>query len=759
MKYGNNQIDNNIPFKLNLISHLKSKYFLKVNKLKEDPLSKLVINYPELEIYLKLDNSIIFKNLYLNIKNIINILYDSDQIIEIDKQYYNNQSLSQYFYLVMLINQNKNIINFSYSFNFIREMNNNNKNNNKQLEKIIKSKIILELINNYIGIDINEKTDDKEIEMIQNENKSIIEQNLTIFNDIGLNYNKIQIEDIEIDDLYVDIIYSLISNKSIDNYKYILDLFYQMNLIQIDISKKIYTKLLNTSFFNSNHINKFIILNLKDLSDDKKIYFYYILLNLILKDSIYIYQIPFLIKFRIFILDNLKSNLDNLFTYIPKKRLDKFSFIIEKLSDCAYYKKKFNNYKEKQLNSNKSNNNNNNNNYISFKINNNRFDNFYQKIKTKTIHTNSICNYSNTNTININTQTIKREKNNNENNNENYNVNNIENIYENNNNYNENNIENIYENNNENNNENNYDIKSKESFILKTEPKINKTIEIKDYKNEIIKKSDNNYNSFSTFFNIIFYNDDLLIEEKDEIKFIESFLTNINCYEDTIFQNSNKKFFKIMDNISVETYNSFINGEDKLILKKSDTKEEIITIKGYSFPLGINCFGIMHNRILICPCKKFVNGQKNGIYLFNFQNKEFPYYFEDTKNFKVNCICPLYDKYNKKTDFFLVAGLNKKVVIKLYKLIYDYNYRSIKIKFIENIIIRKNEYFTEFKKSIKYLKQSRLTGNIIIYSNKIIYIFSPPNLEKYLLFEEYEHCNYFYDIGYIEESTLYNNIP
>ena len=44
MKYGNNQIDNNIPFKLNLISHLKSKYFLKVNKLKEDPLSKLVIN-------------------------------------------------------------------------------------------------------------------------------------------------------------------------------------------------------------------------------------------------------------------------------------------------------------------------------------------------------------------------------------------------------------------------------------------------------------------------------------------------------------------------------------------------------------------------------------------------------------------------------------------------------------------------------------------------------------------------------------------
>ena len=755
MKYGNNQIQNNIPFKIHIISHLKPKYLLKVNKLNEDPLSKLVTNEHEMEIYLKQNNYNLFKYLYLNIKNIINILYDSNKNIEIDKQYYNNQSLSQYFYLIMLINKDKYTINFSYSFDFIREMNNNNKSYNKQLGKIIRSKIILELIKNYKEIDTHEKTDDKEIEMIQNENKSIIESNLKIFNDIGLNYNEIQIEEKEIDDLYVDIIYSIINNKNIEDYKdykYILDLFEQMNLSQIDISKKIYEKFLNTSFFNSNNIQKYLILSLDDLSDDKKIYFYFILINYILKDSIYIYQIPFLIKFRKFVIDNIKSksNLRILFEHIPKKMLIKISFIIEKLSDCAYYKKIFKDYKDQLFNSKKSNNININ--YFSiFKYKNNKlnediiYDNYNQFIISRYLNTTiTIYNNNSTNNININTQHINNE-------------NNIEN---NNGNYNENNIDNFYENYNGNNNENNNDYKSKESFIFKTEiyPKINKTIEATDNNNEPIKQSENDYNSLANFFKIIYEKLDLILEEKDELKFIESFLTNINCYKDIIFPNSKKIFFKINENISVKTHNRFINGEDKLILYNSISKKEIKAIKGYSFPLGINGFDIMHNKILICPCIKFVKGQKNGIFLLNFQNKEFPYYFENTQNFKINCICSLYDKYNKKTDFFLVAGLKKKVIVKLYKLIYDYNYKSIKIKYIDDIIIRKNKDLIEFNNPIKYIKQSKLTGHIIIYSNKKIYVFSPPNLDKYLSFEENERCSYFYNIGYIEESTLYDNI-
>ena len=776
MKYGNNQKDKNIPFKLSLTSRLKAKYLLKVNKLNEDPLTKLVTNYTELEIYLKLNNINLFKNLYLNIKNLNDILYDAEKNIEIEKQYYNDQSLSQYFYLIMLINKNKNIINFTYSFDLIREINNNNKNYNKQLEKIIRAKIILELINNYKEIESNEIIDVKEIEMIQNENKLIIENNLTILKDIGLYYNiKQKIEEIEIDDLYVDIIYSIISNKSIENYqdyKYILDLFDQMNLSQIDISKKIYEKFLNTSFFNDK-INQYLILNLKDFSNENKISFYFILINYILKDSIYIYQIPFLIKFRQFIIDNIKSNLDRLLEHIPKKRLPKISFIIEKLSDCAYYKKKFKDYKDKLYDNNKPNNIihyfsiiKNKNNKLNDKYK--KYDYFYQSFIPRSFNTNSISSiYNNINTFNVNTQDIKKENNNEnnktnnannnenniENNNENYNENHeiIENNIENcNGNYNENNIENIYENNN---NEKNHEIKSKESFTLKTDY----------YQNETIKKSENAHNSCVIFFKIINYCDNLIEEEKDEIKYIESFLKNIKCYEDTIFKKS--YLLKIKENISIESHNSFINGEDKLILYKLSTnfKEEIKTIRGYSFPLEINSFDIMHNKILICPCKKWVQGQKNGIFLLNFHNKEYPYYFEDTENFKVNCICSLYNKdnkKNKKTDFFLVAGFNQKVIIKLYKLLYDdYNYKSITIKFIDNIIIRKNEYFTEIKGPIKYIKQSKLTGEIIIYSNKKIYVFSPPNLSKYLLFEEIEKYYNYYEKDIFEESTLdYNNI-
>ena len=327
MKYGDIQIVDNISFKIKLISYLKRKYLLKTNKLNEDPLSKLVINYLELEIYLK-HNNFNIKKVYYTINKIEEILYVSEKNIEIDKKYYNDQSLSQYYYIIMLINKNKDIINVIYSFDFILKMNNNNKKYNKQLEKIIRAKIILNLIKNYKSIDINEKIDDKVIKMIEYENKSIIENNLNIFKDIGLNYNNVKtIEEMEIDDLYVDIIYSLISNESIEDYKdykYILDLFDQMNLSQIDVSKKIYDKLSNTSFFNSNHIQKFEILNLKDLSNDKKIYFYFVLTNFILKDSIYIYQIPFLIKFRIFIINNIKPGMDKLFGQVAKKGWKKY---------------------------------------------------------------------------------------------------------------------------------------------------------------------------------------------------------------------------------------------------------------------------------------------------------------------------------------------------------------------------------------------------------------------------------------------------
>ena len=372
-------------FLIKLLRYFETKDFPSTNKLEKDPKSKLISNYNELKMYLKnTNNKLNFKNIFYNIENIDIILYEADKYIEI-KEEDHNQSLTQYFYLIMLMNKNKNIINYLYCFDFIRKI--SDKKYNKNLEKIIISKIKLELIDYYKELEIDEIIDDKEIKMIENENKLNIKNNLKIFEELGLKYNESDIEKINIDDLYVNIIYSLIINRKIEDYNYILNIFNQMNLSSIDVSKKIYDKLLENSFFNSEYINKFSILSIKDLYDNKKINFYYILFSYILKETIYIYQIPFLNKLRKLILNIIKSNLNNLFINKTKQWKSKISFLINKLCDCDYYKKKFNNYIDKF--SIKTNNNNIISNHKIFHklITDNRYNNFYSKKKSEVVST------------------------------------------------------------------------------------------------------------------------------------------------------------------------------------------------------------------------------------------------------------------------------------------------------------------------------------------------------------------------------------
>ena len=79
----------------------KKRYFFKPFKLKEDdPITKLVSNFAEVEMYLKRQNKKSkFKNLYLDIKNIYDILYKENKAVFIKyKDCY--QSLSEYYYLV-----------------------------------------------------------------------------------------------------------------------------------------------------------------------------------------------------------------------------------------------------------------------------------------------------------------------------------------------------------------------------------------------------------------------------------------------------------------------------------------------------------------------------------------------------------------------------------------------------------------------------------------------------------------------------------
>ena len=87
-----------------------------------------------------------------------------------------------------------------------------------------------------------------------------------------------------------------------------------------------------------NYINDYIISKKEDLYNVKKINFYYILIKYILKDSIYIYQIPFMIKTRKIILKNL-----NKLSFIIKNKYinDKYQYILKTILNLDYYYKKF----------------------------------------------------------------------------------------------------------------------------------------------------------------------------------------------------------------------------------------------------------------------------------------------------------------------------------------------------------------------------------------------------------------------------------
>ena len=85
-----------------------------------------------------------------------------------------------YFYLSLLTEDNLNIINYEYSFNFIRNLNEEQiKERHKIKKKIILAKIILDLISNYEQIDNEEEFKfENELESIKNFNIEIIHNNI-----------------------------------------------------------------------------------------------------------------------------------------------------------------------------------------------------------------------------------------------------------------------------------------------------------------------------------------------------------------------------------------------------------------------------------------------------------------------------------------------------------------------------------------------------------------------------------------------------
>ena len=242
--------------------------------------------------------------------------------------------------------------------------------------------------------------------------------------------------------------------------------------------------------------------------------------------------------------------------------------------------------------------------------------------------------------------------------------------------------------------------------------------------------------------------------------------TKVSEEEETTFRAG----IKLSENIVALTSNSVIpEGKDKLIFYNVKKGNYIEGVNNYSFVMSENGMALINKKnpdnketkILLCACKKYIKGQKNGILLVNPQlgdNKQINTPFYDTGDFEVYCICPIFNVVNNnkdydvenvdenykknieitETDFFLVGCYQpqkREGVIQLYKIIFSEKAEDTKIKFLQNIEIynKQKENFEGFGEQIKSIIQSKITGNILVTcANGNVYLFTKPNLDYYI---------------------------
>ena len=224
----------------------------------------------------------------------------------------------------------------------------------------------------------------------------------------------------------------------------------------------------------------------------------------------------------------------------------------------------------------------------------------------------------------------------------------------------------------------------------------------------------------------------------------EPFFNSIRINERTIALISNKVYPGAMD--ILKFYN----------IGKKKRKFYQREIKGFSIILSPNGLELMpklnpenKSRILLCACKKYIKGQRNGILLVNPQMEEIdienPFY--DTNNFEVYCFCPiLYDENWKiidlgkvklvDTNYFLVGGFDtdlREGRILLYKINYGEKTYNTTIEYVQDIIFKDRDGMDTFNGPINCLTQSKKTGNILASCfDGNIYLLTPPNIKYYM---------------------------
>ena len=170
------------------------------------------------------------------------------------------------YYLYLLIIEEEEIINYEYSFDFVKKIYEFLKeiNPNNKLLKIVSSKIVIEIINNFCGTDnYDEDINGKDIEIFKIEIDKIIKNNLDIFKKLNLDINEDKIESFKVNDIICDFIISLIKQNKFENYDYVYSFLDEIDLENIKIGKQILNRL-NEVLDKKNDFMKAYIIDSKD---------------------------------------------------------------------------------------------------------------------------------------------------------------------------------------------------------------------------------------------------------------------------------------------------------------------------------------------------------------------------------------------------------------------------------------------------------------------------------------------------------------
>ena len=338
--------DNDIKFEKNnkLSPKLNLCYYVSLSQSQKsdenNPIINLLSNFNEITSILNIYDLNCVNFLYLNSSKVNKILYDCEEIIEIKNK--NEDTFIFYIILSLLIEENVNVVNYSYSKNLINKLHQEQmKLKNEKIKKIIIAKIIIELISNYDNDDIYYEKNEIDLGKIENYNNKTITDNIKEIQIFELTEKEILSK--KMDEIYSKIIKYFIVNKKLDDSDdYTENIFKQIDLKSLSLTQLMFDDISKLLDENKDYLTDFIIKEYDDLFNTQIINFYYTLLRYIIKNNADIYRIQFLSETRNKIKKLVKTNLNKFYNTINSKKDEKIKieFYLGAFIEYKYYLKR-----------------------------------------------------------------------------------------------------------------------------------------------------------------------------------------------------------------------------------------------------------------------------------------------------------------------------------------------------------------------------------------------------------------------------------